>query len=478
MRKVDVAIIGAGSAGLSARREVAQVTDNYVVIDDGPTGTTCARVGCMPSKALIEAANIFASHKKYTQIGVSGGIHLSLDYPLLMAHVRKLRDRFVKAVRGDMESWIKTHLIQKKAKFLSANTLDLGDEKIEAKTIIVATGSIPIVPEKWLSFGNRVITSDSFFELETLPPKIAVVGLGVIGLELGQALARLGVEVIGLGKGNALGGLSDPELQDYALKFFSKEFATFTSGVDSLEQQEDGRLQIKSANHVFRDIDLVMVTMGRKPNLTGLGLDKLVACDEKGVPVFDRGTYRIAKSPIFLVGDVNNERPILHEASDEGRIAGYNAVQKNDQCFARRTKIGITFTDPNIATVGSTFADLQAKGRTFVTGRASFEGQGRAITKLKETGLLHVYVDNKTGELLGAEIFAPDGEHLAHLIAWAIAAKFSVFQALSLPFYHPVIEEGLRTALRSAAAQVETERPKLEVLRCQDPLAGSYAKGK
>lgn len=476
MRKVDVAIIGAGSAGLSARREVAQVTDNYVVIDDGPTGTTCARVGCMPSKVLIEAANIYASRKKYKYIGVSGEENLTINLSETMTHVRKLRDRFVRAVNSDMESWVKDHLIQKRAKFESLHVLDLGDEKIEAKTIIIATGSRPIVPKDWTKFGSKIITSDQIFELETLPKRIAVIGLGVIGLELGQALSRLGVEVFGLGKGEALAGLSDPEIQKYALSKFQLEFPIWTGGVDSINEGAGPGLSIKSGKETIENIDLVLVTVGRTPNINGLGIEQFVDCDRHGIPIFDKGTYRIGKTSVFLVGDVNNDRPILHEASDEGRIAGYNALREKEQCFARRTKLVITFSDPNIAMVGRTFTELLADKTDFVTGKVSYEGQGRAIAKLTEKGLVHVYADKISGHLLGAELFAPEAEHLAHLLAWAIAAKMTVTQTLALPFYHPVLEEGLRTALRAAASQIESSRSKLEVLRCQDPPVGIFAK--
>jgi len=163
---------------------------------------------------------------------------------------------------------------------------------------------------------------------------------------------------------------------------------------------------------------------------------------------------------------VNGDRPILHEAADEGIIAGHNAVNE-EQCFKRRVPLGITFSDPNIAFVGSRHQDLVHQNRDFVIGKVSFEGQGRSIVKLKEQGLLHIYADTKSGEILGAELQAPDGEHLAHLLAWAISLKLTVEETLRLPFYHPVIEEGLRTALRDCARQIHGQDLK-ELFRCQD----------
>ena len=129
---------------------------------------------------------------------------------------------------------------------------------------------------------------------------------------------------------------------------------------------------------------------------------------------------------------------------------------------------GVTFSDPNIATVGKRFSDLKEENIEFVTGKVTFEGQGRSIVKLKEQGLLHVYIDKVTGVIYGAEMQAPSGEHLAHLLAWAISMKLTVFEALKMPFYHPVIEEGLRTALRDGANQLENGSEQSELFRCDD----------
>lgn len=471
MRKVDVAIIGAGTAGLSARREVAKITDNYVVIDDGPLGTTCARTGCMPSKVLIQVANIFHRRHQFSQMGIYGANELIIDTKNVMQHVRKLRDRFVNSVFKDMKTW-QDKLIKKRSRFIDANTLDLGDEKIEANKIIIATGSSPVIPGTWKQYSKHFIDTDSFFELEELPRNIGVIGLGVIGLEIGQALHRLGVEIVGIDQRKVVGGLSDPELKKYTVKKFCEEMNLYFDGADIVGEEKNG-LVIKSGNHQWK-FEKVFLTMGRRPNLAGLGLEEIgVHFNENKIPVYDHGTFQIKDFPIYLVGDTNNERPVLHEASDEGRIAGYNSVRDSQQCFQRRTSLAIVFSDPNISIVGKGYQQLKNEGVEFSTGEVSFEGQGRAIVKLKEVGLVHIYAEKTSGKLLGAEIFAPEGEHLAHLLAWAISLNLTAFQTLSLPFYHPVMEEGLRTALRNLSKKIETERPALEVLRCQDPPAGT-----
>lgn len=467
MRGVDVAIIGAGTAGLTARSEVAKVTDSYVVIDDGPLGTTCARVGCMPSKVLIQAANDFHRRKKLGQMGIEGGDNLSVDLTAVMEHVRSLRDRFVRAVKSPMKNW-EDRLVRGRAQFIDPHTLEVAGEKISAKKIIIATGSRPIVPKPWLAYKDHLIDTNLFFERNELPASMAVIGLGVIGIELGQALHRLGIQVVGVTTSPRIGGLTDPAVQEYVNNKFNEEMNLHFNGAELIGVSPKDLLQVKADDKVY-EVHKALIAVGRKPNVDNMGLEKLgLTLSDRGLPEVDVNTMKLKEMPhIFLTGDVNGDRPMLHEAADEGTIAGHNAVN-DEQCFKRRIPLGITFSDPNIASVGLRHAELVKKGQPFVTGKVSFEGQGRSIVKLKEQGLMHIYADKKSGEILGAELQAPDGEHLAHLLAWAISLKLNVAETLRLPFYHPVVEEGLRTALRDCARQLPNQGLK-ELFRCQDP---------
>ncbi len=164
-------------------------------------------------------------------------------------------------------------------------------------------------------------------------------------------------------------------------------------------------------------------------------------------------TLRCGDSSIFIAGDVNNDVPLLHEAADEGRIAGENAA-RYPGCAAglRRAGLSVVFTDPQIAIVGGGLV-ARIGDTPHVVGEVSFENQGRARVMLRNQGLLHVYAEAGTGRFLGAEMLGPDAEHIGHLLAWALQMKLTVAQMLEMPFYHPVVEEGLRTALRDAQAK-------------------------
>ncbi len=467
MKTYDVVIIGAGTSGLTARREVAKVTDNYVVIDDGPLGTTCARVGCMPSKVFIQVANDFGRRKHFPDQGIRGGDNLSVNSAQVMKHVRSLRDRFVKGVKNPMQDW-QDKLIRGRAEFVDAHRLLVNGDQIKANNIIVAAGSRPVIPEPFAEYRDHLVTTDEFFELSELPTSMAVIGLGVIGIELGQALNKLGVKTVGVTIGDAIGGLTDPEIKKYVANKFQSEFPIYFNGTKPSGISAEGKLQLEIDGKIH-EVDKALLAVGRRHNLDRLKIENLgVELGKNGVPKINPNTMKVVDAPhVFLPGDINGDRPILHEAADEGIIAGHNAVLE-ETCFKRRVPLGITFSDPNIAFVGRTYKNLVDDNVDFVTGAVTFEGQGRSIVKLQEQGLLHVYADKKTGRLLGAEMQAPDGEHLAHLISWAISMELTVREAITLPFYHPVVEEGLRTALRGAAVQIRGQAEG-ELYRCEDP---------
>ncbi len=189
-----------------------------------------------------------------------------------------------------------------------------------------------------------------------------------------------------------------------------------------------------------------------------------IKTDDAGMPLFDNSTMKINNSNIYLAGDITKERQLLHEAADEGRIAGYNAVHDTTQCFNRRTPLAIIFTDPNIAIIGKSFGSLN--NTPFITGKVNFEAQGRSRIMSKNKGILHIYAEPKTGKILGAEMIAPAGEHLAHLLAWAIQYKMTVFDVLKMPYYHPTIEEGMRTAIRELALQIKPHQAEQELPMC------------
>ncbi|RRD89707.1 dihydrolipoyl dehydrogenase [Conchiformibius steedae] len=460
----DVVIIGGGSAGMVAFRNARLHTENVYLLENHQFGTTCARVGCMPSKLLIAAAEAryHALHTAPFGVYVDSD-SVRVDGEAVMRRVKSERDRFVGFVLEDVEAWPAERRIMGNAKFVDAHTVQIDDHtQIRAERIVIATGSRPVVQNEWYALGDRLIVNDDVFSWDTLPESVAVMGTGVIGLELGQALARLGVQVKVFGRSGSLGGISDPEVLQAAHHIFANEFPLHLHAQPDVALNSDGKVQLRwTENGETREwvADYLLAAAGRLPNVDNIGLENLdIERDKRGVPVV-RDPYLMQTSipHIFIAGDASNQIPLLHEASDQGKIAGDNAGRYPDlHQGLRRSLIGVVFSDPQIMVVGARYADLLAQyDDDLAVGQVSFENQGRSRVMLVNKGRMRVYADKNSGRFLGAEAIGPSAEHLAHLLAWSHQQGLSIAQMLDMPFYHPVIEEGLRTALRDVAKQLK-----------------------
>lgn len=237
--EVDIAIIGAGTAGMSAYREARKITDRLALIEGGEFGTTCARVGCMPSKLLIAPAEACHRLLALPEFGVQVG-EPRIDGRAVMKRVRDERDRFVGFVKGSVEKFDRSHIFRGHARFEDDTTLALSDgQRIRAGRTIIATGSRPAVLKQFEPAGDRVITSDDVFYWDDLPGSAAVFGAGVIGVELGQALHRLGVRVRLFGMDCLVGPLTDPEVRRYAVGAIGNEVPAMLD-TGSVEIRRDG----------------------------------------------------------------------------------------------------------------------------------------------------------------------------------------------------------------------------------------------
>ncbi|EMU5066702.1 dihydrolipoyl dehydrogenase [Neisseria gonorrhoeae] len=466
MKKIqaDIVVIGGGTAGMGAFRNARLHSDNVYLIENNVFGTTCARVGCMPSKLLIAAAEA-RHHALHTD---PFGVHLDKDSIVVngeevMRRVKSERDRFVGFVVTDVEEWPADKRIMGSAKFIDEHTVQIDDHiQIAAKSFVIATGSHPVILPQWQSLGDRLIINDDVFSWDTLPKRVAVFGPGVIGLELGQALHRLGVKVEIFGLGGIIGGISDPVVSDEAKAVFGEELKLHLDAKTEVKLDADGNVEVHWEQDGEKGVfvaEYMLAAVGRRPNVDNIGLENInIDKDARGVPVADPLTMQTSIPHIFIAGDASNQLPLLHEAADQGKIAGDNAGRyPNIGSGLRRSTIGVVFTSPQIGFVGLKYAQVAAQYQAdeFVIGEVSFKNQGRSRVMLVNKGHMRLYAEKATGRFIGAEIVGPAAEHLAHLLAWAHQMKMTVPQMLDMPFYHPVIEEGLRTALRDADAKLK-----------------------
>ena len=444
--RCDVAVIGAGTAGLAAERAARSNGASTLLIDPNFNGTTCATVGCMPSKLLIAASHAAHAARSSGQFGIELR-DVRIDGKAVMHRVRTERDRFVRLTQESFDEIPDGVRLRGLAKFVDAGTLSLDDGRIiEAGSIVIATGSSPSVPDAFAKLGNRILTNETIFDLEDLPCSLAVIGSGSIGLELAQAMAKLGVEVTLFDNGNRLGGVRCDKVHA-ALKTVIEDDLRLFLDVELKPSAFDDGIRIEWSGDSSGDanFDYALIATGRPPNLDSLNLAATgLVLNEHGVPEHDRETMRCGDSAIFLAGDAGHDLPLLHEASHDGAIAGRNAVAFPASIKADRfIAFSITFTSPPVARIGKSEDD------GVITGTAEFTDQGRARVEGVNQGVLTLYAAAPDGRLIGADLFTPASEHLAHIIAWAVQNGQTATQLLSMPFYHPTIEEGLKSALRT-----------------------------
>jgi dihydrolipoamide dehydrogenase len=333
--QLDVAIIGAGTAGMAAYRAAKALRNSVMLIESGPFGTTCARIGCMPSKLLIAAADAAhqARHAEPFGVLVKG---VTVNGAAVMARVRQERDRFVGFILASVESLAPQDRMTARVHFQDANTLVTEQgQVIHAGRVVIATGSTPVLPPMLKGLGAQLLTNESVFELPFLPKRLAVFGTGPLGMELAQAMSRFGVHVKMFGAGGGIAGIRDPEIRVYANQVFNEEFFLDAAAqVRSVKETYAGvEIQYlhKEGEWQTEDFDYVLAATGRVPAVQDLCLGNAgLDLDVRGAPMFNRYTLLCGGSTIFIAGDASDEIPLLHEAADQGRIAGESAARYPD----------------------------------------------------------------------------------------------------------------------------------------------------
>ncbi|CAM3071106.1 dihydrolipoyl dehydrogenase [Paracoccus nototheniae] len=451
----DVAVIGAGTAGIAAERAARKQGARTVLIDPEFRGTMCANTGCMPSKLLIAASRSAHDARRAPVFGILPGV-LTIDGAAVMDRLRQERDRFVAFTRESFDDLPEGTAIRGWAKFVAPGVLELQTgQRIRARSIVIATGATAQIPPPFKDLGPRVLTNETLFDLPDLPASLAVIGGGPIGLELAQAMGRLGVVVTLFDRETRLGKAGSDPVHDALHRAMSRDM-TLCLGVDTTARPDPGGIRIdwtgaETGHGVFTH---VLVATGRAPALDGLdlaasGLD----LDDHGTPVFDRDTMQCESSqrdttPVFIAGDADADAPLLHEASTEGAIAGHNAaIYPRSRAGRRSSPFTLTFTDPPLAQVGA------APGPDTITGYSDYSDQGRARAEARAEGVMVLYADPQ-GRLTGAEMCCPGAEHLSHLLVWAVQSRALAADILALPFYHPTLEEGIKAALRQICEQL------------------------
>ena len=337
------------------------------------------------------------------------------------------------------------------ARFAGPTTLLVGDDiRVEARAVIVATGASPQIPASLKAARALMHTHETLFDIEALPASLAVVGAGPLGLEMAQAFARLGVAVTVLDNSDKLGLLTDPQAEQVARRAFEKDFAIYLGvTVDAVMDGSKARLSWTGDSAGAVAVDMVLTATGREPKLAGLDLGTAgIETDDKDVPSFDPHTHRCGDTSVFLAGDADIWRPVLHEAARGGTTAGLVAVRGAP--LPQRPALSIALTEPNLVQVGTKFDELPDGA---IVGTAAAVNDARSGIDGELEGLARLYAA-PSGKLLGGTIVLTGGEHLGQSLALAIDRDMDAASFADQAWYHPVLEEMLQAAARDIVRQV------------------------
>ncbi len=413
METFDVVVIGAGPGGYPAAIRAAQLGAKVAIVEKEFPGGTCLNWGCIPTKALIAAADFYHHISKAGQFGITVK-GAAADYAGMIAHKNKV----VEQLRGGVAQLLKANGVVSLtgvASFVDRGTLEIRPSefdatyvarnsygRIGAKKVIIATGSTSVMPAE-LPAAPRVVESRGFLELEKLPATMTVMGGGYIGCELACLAAMLGVKVTVVELLEDILLLLDADVRREVRTHMEKNLGITVRTGQPLEKVES---------------ELLLVAVGRKPVTDGLKLENAgVKTDEKGfIPVDDYGRTNVAT--IYAIGDVNGRTQLAHNATSQAMVAAENACGRKLRRFESLVP-GVIFTSPEVALVGLTEQEAQKQGREIATGKFRFGGLGRAIAVGETTGFVKWIADAKTGQLLGA---AAVGAHATELIAEATVA--------------------------------------------------------
>ena len=441
---MHVVVIGGGPGGYPAAIRVAQLGGKVTIIEKDEFGGTCLNRGCIPTKSLLQSAGVYhlAKESKVFGINMSGA---SVDFPAVMAR----KNTVVKQLVGGLGGILKSHgmtIVKGTAEIVDATTVKVKEtgETIKADKIIIATGSVPSkVPIPGIDLPG-VINSDGALSLDKLPKSILIIGGGVIGMEFAQVMKRMDVEVTVVEMLPQILPTEDEEIAKAFSGMIQKEgIEIFTSTtVSKIEAKGDKKLV--SFGDKQKEVDLVLVAVGRAPYTEGLGLDKVGVAMEKGfVKVND---YLETSVPgIYAIGDAIGNYMLAHVATAEGETAAQNVLGHKHKMSYRSVPRAV-YTSPEVASVGMTEKEAKAKYGDVQIGRFPFVGCGKALVINETGGLVKIIADKRYGEVLGVAILGPHATDLINEAALAIQMEATFEEMAHTIHAHPTIAESIMEA--------------------------------
>jgi mercury(II) reductase len=451
-RTFDLAVIGAGSAGFAAAIGAAELGASVALVGHGTIGGTCVNVGCIPSKTLIRAAETLYHAKAASRFeGIEARAHLA-DWHAVLAHKDELVQSMREAKYRDLiDEYNEISYLEGPAR-LSPGTISVAGAPLVAGKTIVATGARPVLPAIPGLQDVPYLTSTEALELEELPASLIVMGGGYVGLELAQMFARFGVSVTVVCRSRLLPNI-EPELSDALEGYLASEGLIIRKGVTYQGVTEEGGrivLSISVDGHLDRiSGDKLLVATGRIPNSHDLGLESVgVALGSAGGVLVDE-FLRTTNEDIYAVGDVTGRDMHVYMAAYGGKWAAENALNGDAHRYDAEAMPAVTFTDPQVATVGLTEAQARGRDIEVKTAVLPLDAVPRALAARDTRGLIKLVADQATDRLLGAHILAPEAGDSIQTAAIAIKAHMSAAELGATIFPYLTTVEGLKLAAQT-----------------------------
>lgn len=448
-------IIGGGPGGYICAIRAGQLGIDTILVESKRLGGTCLTVGCIPSKALIHAADEFHRLTHYTRDNVFGirAENPSLDFARTQIWKEGIVNRLNAGVAGLLRK-ARTRMFQGQARFLDGKTIlvetDTGPQTIHAENIVVATGSVPVEIDA-LPFGGNILSSTGALALTEVPNNLAVVGGGYIGLEIGTAFAKLGAKVSIIEASARILPQYDAELTRPVMSHLQELGVEVLTGAVAKGLSADGKaLDIRDSNDELRSIvaDKILVTVGRKPQTDGWGLNEIrLDMDGRFIRIDDQ--CRTSMRGIYAIGDVTGEPMLAHRAMAQGEmVAEIIAGQK--RAWDKRAIAAVCFTDPEIVTVGLSPDEARKNGRDIVIGQFPFQANGRAMTMAREDGFIRVVARADNHVILGIQAVGAHISELSAAFAQAVEMGALLEDIAGTIHSHPTLSEGLAEASMKA----------------------------
>lgn len=451
----DVLVIGAGPGGYIAAIRASQLGLKTCVVEQSAAlGGTCLNVGCIPSKTLLHSSELYARFSEEAMVHNIPVANHAFDFPALMSHKTKVVEGLTDAVATIFKNR-GIDVVVGAAKLTGPHTVVVDGKTIEAKSIILASGSeaisLPFLPfdEK------RIVSSTGALSLEKIPKKLLVVGGGVIGVELASVYSRLGADVtiiemmpsICTGIDSSLTSMLYSLLQKQKLKFYLN--CQVLAGADLKEDGIELEVRQENGNVVKLVGDVVLVAIGRRPRSQDLGVSNLnIDTTPRGAIVVDKN-YRTTVPSIYAIGDLIDGPMLAHRASYEGAAVS-EIIAGKQPVLDYMTIPNVVYTSPELATVGLSEEEAKESKRPLKVGKCAFRGNPRARTSNELDGLVKVVADSKTERLLGMHILASCASEMIEIGVLGISKRVTLSDVGDLPFAHPTYSEAIKEACLQA----------------------------